>query len=160
MWSNRNSKRLPAQNQTWLWYLKYNSLGLLSMTAEESFFLRLQIHRWPVSMQSPFLLNRKWNRWQKLNLKWKVLCKKVRERELFISLTSKSAITSVCKILIDAWGLQEGKVWPVEGLEAMKGQAGRHWLPKDLDMSYRKSRIIFKITVIEMGKKKKGQECS
>lgn len=68
------------------------------MTAEEHFlFLHLKVQRWPVSMQSPFLLTRKRTGDRSEIRNMEVLSKKVCERDLLIYLISKSAVSSVYK---------------------------------------------------------------
>lgn len=57
---------------------------------------------------------------------------------------------------VEVSGLQDREGWLSEWLEAMKRQAGRHWLQTDLCMSHRKKRTVFKSAVIEKGGGGKG----
>lgn len=114
LWNNRNSKCIPVPNQMWLGYLKHISLGTIVNDSSRRSFLHLRVHRWPVSVQSPFLLNR----WQKFNLKWE-------------SAMQESA-GEICSFLSPP-GLQQpqrvrcgcpwnGKVWWLQAVGPCKGK--------------------------------------
>lgn len=84
---------------------------------------------------------------------WKCQVRKCeREGEICSFLSPPSVQQPLCA---KPGGLQGCEGWLSGCLEAMKRQAGKHWLQTDPDMSHRKKRTVLKSAVI--GKEKKTQ---